>query len=214
MVLFKSQIGFYVRLKTFQRANINDAALLVCRNHFFYYGKSWNGKRYSFANVKFICHYDRANSIETDLQTGFSKAVLIEMSKSFPDQMAKTFHICKWISFAIWTLTIIEKIASGYFYTWIQIVSRLDWLRGGGSLFYYGDHKVDYFHQDATWKALESIPSEKIIDGLRWKGGVGLMEFSTDIKMSQICRSGVWSWSNQSLIQVKGMPRTDLIELT
>ena len=87
--------------------------------------------------------------------------------------MAKKNHNFEWISFAIWTFSIIEEIASGYFYTWIQIVSRLDWLRGGGSLFYYGDHKVDYFHQDATWKALESIPSEKIIDGLRWKGGGG-----------------------------------------
>ena len=105
--------------------------------------------------------------------------------------MAKKNHNFEWISFAIWTFSIIEEIASGYFYTWIQIVSRLDWLRGGGSLFYYGDHKVDYFHQDATWKALESMPSEKIIDGLRWKGGVGLMEFSSDIKMSQICRSEV-----------------------
>ena len=54
MVLFKSQIGFYVRLKTFQRANINDAAVLVCRNHFFYYVKSRNGKIYPFSNVIWI----------------------------------------------------------------------------------------------------------------------------------------------------------------
>ena len=73
--------------------------------------------------------------------------------------------------FTISIFFIIEEIASGN----LRLDSNCQQarLRGGGSLFYYGDHKVDYFHQDATWKALESIPSEKIIDGLKWKGGVG-----------------------------------------
>ena len=126
MVLFKSQIGFYVRLKTFQRANINDAAVLVCWSHFFYWNKSWNDKRYSFANVEFICHWDRANSIKTNLQTfnlqtGFSKAVLSEFAPSIWQKVfqiiwQKHFTFENGYLFHTWTFSIIEEIASGYFY--------------------------------------------------------------------------------------------------
>ena len=35
------------------------------------------------------------------------------MSKSFPDHIAKHFHIYKWIFFAILTFVIIEEMASG-----------------------------------------------------------------------------------------------------
>ena len=34
------------------------------------------------------------------------------MAKTFPDQMAKYFHICKWMSFPISTFHTIEKMAS------------------------------------------------------------------------------------------------------
>ena len=35
------------------------------------------------------------------------------MAKSFPDKMSKNVHICNWISFAISTFIIIEKMPSG-----------------------------------------------------------------------------------------------------
>ena len=70
--------------------------MLLYRSHSFYYGKSQNGKRYPFANVKKICHLiwktfwhlDGANSMETaywtcNLQTGQSVSlysVLIEFA--------------------------------------------------------------------------------------------------------------------------------------
>ena len=41
----------------------------IAWSHFFYYDKIWNGKRYPFANVKIFCHLDRANWIQTALQT-------------------------------------------------------------------------------------------------------------------------------------------------
>ena len=41
------------------------------------------------------------------------------MSKSFPDQMAKHFHICKCISFAISTFVIKEKMGSCIIFTLI-----------------------------------------------------------------------------------------------
>ena len=77
-----------------------------------------------------LCHLQRLKSlpyegttkIKTSLQTcnihklQVCKAVSIEFvlskrQKSFRDQMAKNFHICKWISFAISTFVILEEIA-------------------------------------------------------------------------------------------------------
>ena len=51
--------------------------LRVSGRHFFYNDKSWNGKRYLFANVKSFwhlmwktfCHSGRENSIKTNLET-------------------------------------------------------------------------------------------------------------------------------------------------
>ena len=87
----------------------------LTRSHFFYYDKSQNGKRYPFANYnlfwhliwKTFCHLDRANSIETDLQTfklqtgrfitklQVCKKVSIKPSFNYirPIQMAKCSHL-------------------------------------------------------------------------------------------------------------------------
>ena len=63
--------------KLFQSNQISDILHVLCRRRFFYNDKSWNSKRYLFANVKSFCHlmWKRfchsvgVNSIKTNLQT-------------------------------------------------------------------------------------------------------------------------------------------------
>ena len=63
--------------KLFQSNQISDILHVLCRRRFFYNDKSWNSKRYLFANVKSFCHLmwkriyhsGGVNSILTNLQT-------------------------------------------------------------------------------------------------------------------------------------------------
>ena len=79
------------------------------RSHFFYHDKSWNGKRYPFANDKMFCHLQLWKvfviwgeiQLKSMLQTlnlqkykflkQFWLNLLYPTTKSFPNQMAKTF---------------------------------------------------------------------------------------------------------------------------
>ena len=87
------------------------------RSHFFYYDKMWNGKIFPFANLKKICDLRRQlqKKIQAcNLRTGWyiSYKSVKQFRLNFPDQIAKHFRICKWISFTISTFVMIEEMAS------------------------------------------------------------------------------------------------------
>ena len=72
------------------------------RSYFFYYRISRNGKKHPFMVELFA--NPKANG-----------KVTVQMAKSFQHQMAKQFHIFKWIFFTISTSAIMEEIASAVF---------------------------------------------------------------------------------------------------